>query len=262
MADFSVSAAGWPIATAAASVTILPICSDSSLSTCTYWLVLRTSCSGVFAIARPVQWLQCLHDLFSSNQRSVTKDPMSEANLCPCVADKLDTANTDFPKQQDAVTAANDASSGQVKKGSNNNPEGAPDATWWLRDVNVSVGPGELVCVVGRVGSGKSSLIGALLGKTLHIAAFTAIHVNNIVVGCVVCWQSVLNVAKFLSSAHNWALCFVASYGTQICYLCRLSPTQVCVSHTHVRLPALACLDLASYQLAATFLSVLSILLG
>lgn len=31
----------------------------------------------------------------------------------------------------------------------------------------MSVGPGELVCVVGRVGSGKSSLIGALLGKSL-----------------------------------------------------------------------------------------------
>ena len=62
------------------------------------------------------------------------------------------------------MSTANDASSGQVKKGSNNNPEGAPDATWWLRDVNVNVGPGELVCVVGRVGSGKSSLIGALLG--------------------------------------------------------------------------------------------------
>lgn len=67
--------------------------------------------------------------------------------------------------KEGVVSTANDASSGQVKKGSNNNPEGAPDATWWLRDVNISVGPGELACVVGRVGSGKSSLIGALLGK-------------------------------------------------------------------------------------------------
>ena len=257
MADFSVSAAGWPIATAAASVTILPICSDSS------FLLVHTglSCAHHVLVSLPLQG-QCNGYSACMTCFPVTKDPMSEANLCPCVADKLDTANTDFPKQQDAVTAANDASSGQVKKGSNNNPEGAPDATWWLRDVNVSVGPGELVCVVGRVGSGKSSLIGALLGKTLHTAAFTAIHVNNIVVDCVVCWRSVLNVAKFLCSAQNWALCFVASYGTQICYLCQSSPTQACVSCTHVRLPALACLDLASYQLAATFLSVLSILLG
>jgi ABC-type hemin transport system ATPase subunit len=29
----------------------------------------------------------------------------------------------------------------------------------------VQVGPGELVCVVGRVGSGKSSLVQALLGE-------------------------------------------------------------------------------------------------
>lgn len=34
----------------------------------------------------------------------------------------------------------------------------------------MSVGPGELVCVVGRVGSGKSSLIGALLGNALDPA--------------------------------------------------------------------------------------------
>lgn len=81
-----------------------------------------------------------------------------------CIADKQP-----YPQGTDTVTSnANDSSSGQVKKGNNNNPEDAPDATWWLRDVNVTVGPGELVCVVGRVGSGKSSLIGALLGKLVY----------------------------------------------------------------------------------------------
>ena len=39
------------------------------------------------------------------------------------------------------------------------------DATWWLRNVDLEVGAGELVCVVGRVGCGKTSLISALLGE-------------------------------------------------------------------------------------------------
>jgi len=38
-------------------------------------------------------------------------------------------------------------------------------ASWWLRDVNLQLEPGQLVAVVGRVGSGKSSLISALLGE-------------------------------------------------------------------------------------------------
>lgn len=38
-------------------------------------------------------------------------------------------------------------------------------ASWWLHDVNVAVQPGQLVAVVGRVGSGKSSLVAALLGE-------------------------------------------------------------------------------------------------
>lgn len=36
---------------------------------------------------------------------------------------------------------------------------------WRLRDVNLTVNAGELVCVVGRVGSGKSSLVQAILGE-------------------------------------------------------------------------------------------------
>ncbi|KAL4457987.1 hypothetical protein ABPG75_012852 [Micractinium tetrahymenae] len=39
------------------------------------------------------------------------------------------------------------------------------DAAWWLRNINLKVNEGELVCVVGRVGSGKTSLVQALLGE-------------------------------------------------------------------------------------------------
>jgi energy-coupling factor transporter ATP-binding protein EcfA2 len=42
---------------------------------------------------------------------------------------------------------------------------GAGEGSWWLSDINLEVKEGELVCVVGRVGSGKSSLVNALLGE-------------------------------------------------------------------------------------------------
>ena len=42
---------------------------------------------------------------------------------------------------------------------------GVDEATWWLRDINMDVKQGQLVCIVGRVGSGKSSLLSALLGE-------------------------------------------------------------------------------------------------
>jgi energy-coupling factor transporter ATP-binding protein EcfA2 len=39
------------------------------------------------------------------------------------------------------------------------------DGGFWLRDLNLRAAPGELVAVVGAVGSGKSSLLRALLGE-------------------------------------------------------------------------------------------------
>jgi len=42
---------------------------------------------------------------------------------------------------------------------------GVDEATWWLKDINMDVKQGQLVCIVGRVGSGKSSLLSALLGE-------------------------------------------------------------------------------------------------
>jgi ABC-type ATPase with predicted acetyltransferase domain len=51
--------------------------------------------------------------------------------------------------------------------------EGA--ASWWLHDVNVNVQPGQLVAVVGRVGSGKSSLVAALLGEVWSLVSIAFI---------------------------------------------------------------------------------------
>ena len=41
----------------------------------------------------------------------------------------------------------------------------ASAACYWLRDIDLDVGPGELVALVGRVGSGKSSVVSAALGN-------------------------------------------------------------------------------------------------
>lgn len=42
---------------------------------------------------------------------------------------------------------------------------GSVSGKWWLRNVNLEINKGELVCVVGKVGSGKSSLVSAILGE-------------------------------------------------------------------------------------------------
>ena len=38
-----------------------------------------------------------------------------------------------------------------------------------LKKIELHVKPGELVCIVGTVGSGKSSLLSAILGDMIHI---------------------------------------------------------------------------------------------
>lgn len=45
--------------------------------------------------------------------------------------------------------------------------EGKPnsDIAWMLKDINLTVSDGELVCVVGKVGCGKSSLVQAIIGE-------------------------------------------------------------------------------------------------
>jgi ABC-type lipoprotein export system ATPase subunit len=38
-----------------------------------------------------------------------------------------------------------------------------------LKDINVNIKHGELVCVIGDVGSGKSSLLNAIIGDLLYL---------------------------------------------------------------------------------------------
>lgn len=38
-----------------------------------------------------------------------------------------------------------------------------------LRDINLNIKHGEFVCVIGDVGSGKSSLLNALIGDLLYL---------------------------------------------------------------------------------------------
>ena len=51
-----------------------------------------------------------------------------------------------------------------------------------LRNLNLSILKGEFVCVIGDVGSGKSSLLSALIGDLLHLdSEFMSINAQNIV---------------------------------------------------------------------------------
>jgi len=42
-----------------------------------------------------------------------------------------------------------------------------------LKSIDLTVKKGEFVCIIGEVGSGKSSLINALLGDMIHVSPET-----------------------------------------------------------------------------------------
>lgn len=58
-------------------------------------------------------------------------------------------------------------------------------ATWELKDINLEVGHGKLVAVVGSVGAGKSSLISALLGEMRKREGKVVVNVSVLIYICI-----------------------------------------------------------------------------
>ena len=52
-------------------------------------------------------------------------------------------------------------------------------ATWRLQDIELNVRPGQLVALVGMVGSGKSSILSALLGEMKKDAGQVVVNVSG-----------------------------------------------------------------------------------
>ena len=48
----------------------------------------------------------------------------------------------------------------------------------FVNSINLEVGEGELVAVVGQVGAGKSSLIASLLGEMIHKTGHVTLNVS------------------------------------------------------------------------------------
>ena len=95
------------------------------------------------------------------------------------------------PDQEEATKTAESPESGKVtpssasdqdspKKQSKPDSVGDQDdnVAWLLKNVNLSVKKGELVCVVGRVGSGKSSLVQAIIGEMEQKSGTVAVGGN------------------------------------------------------------------------------------
>ena len=72
---------------------------------------------------------------------------------------------------------AGDVDAVQITKG-NFSWDGGPDAQPMLRDINLSVADGTLVAIVGQVGTGKSSLLAAMLGLMEKLSGDVAVKEN------------------------------------------------------------------------------------
>ena len=76
------------------------------------------------------------------------------------VATDKDSATSSSPKHSDSEEATN-----TTPASNQGNDKTSSDVAWSLRGVNLELHGNELVCVVGKVGSGKSSLVQAVIGE-------------------------------------------------------------------------------------------------
>jgi ABC-type multidrug transport system fused ATPase/permease subunit len=57
-----------------------------------------------------------------------------------------------------------------IHKSGDDNKKKTLDSMVTLKNIEVRIGKGELVCVIGDVGSGKSSLLQAIIGDLLYVS--------------------------------------------------------------------------------------------
>ena len=92
----------------------------------------------------------------------------------------LDTPDADAPAVHDAATAQAPAGTVRLTGATFAWPGKDEQPTACLEDLDLRIAPGELVCILGKVGSGKSALLGALAG-TLRTLSGTA-HTHGSIV--------------------------------------------------------------------------------
>lgn len=80
---------------------------------------------------------------------------------------KIDNDDDDKKRQKKAKAKEKDAEAGTKKasKGKKNDKEKVPEVKEFLKNINLKIKKNTFVAIVGSVGSGKSSLLNAILGN-------------------------------------------------------------------------------------------------